>query len=193
MADELSHVHLTGRQIRVLAHPLRIRLLARLRGDGPATATQLANTLSTNTGATSYHLRQLAEAGLVVEEERPGGGRQRWWRAVHDMSSWHRSDYVDDPDAAAAVVWLETFQVNRFVELAETWQHGLSQESQEWSDTGGISDYLLTLSPAQVRSMLDELDEVVERYARADPEPGARRVDFYMAALPKSRSETEAS
>ncbi|MEU8238818.1 helix-turn-helix domain-containing protein [Actinoplanes missouriensis] len=198
MADEasnppVSQVQLTARQIRVLAHPLRIRMLGRLRGEGPKTATQLADMLGTNTGATSYHLRQLAEAGLVVEEERPGGGRQRWWRAGHDMSSWHRSDFADDPDASAAVVWLETFQVNRFVELAETWQHGLSQESEEWRDTGGVSDYLVNLAPDQVQELMDELEEVVERYARAEPGPGARPINVYMAALPKSRSGTEVS
>ncbi|WP_229072463.1 winged helix-turn-helix domain-containing protein [Actinoplanes sp. DH11] len=191
MADELSHVQLTNRQIRVLAHPLRIRLLARLRGQGPSTATQLAALLNTNTGATSYHLRQLADAGLVAEEDRPGGGRQRWWRAVHDMSSWRRSDYLDDPDAAAAVVWLETFQVNRFVEIAETWQHGVGAEPPEWRDTGGISDYLLTLSPEQLRDMTDELEEIVERYARAEPGPGARGVNFYLAALPKPAEKAE--
>ena len=193
MADELSQVHLTGRQIRVLAHPLRIRLLGRLRGEGPKTATQLAEMLNTNTGATSYHLRQLAEAGLVVEEERAGGGRQRWWRAVHQMSSWQRSNYTDDPDAAAAAVWLETFQVNRFVELAEAWQHGVSAESEEWRDSGGVSDYLLHLNHAQVRELMEEIEATVERFAAAEPGPGARPVDFYAAALPKPDPAREAS
>jgi len=63
---EQREVHLDARQIRVLAHPLRFRLLGRLRLDGPATATGLARALETNTGATSYHLRQLADVGLVV-------------------------------------------------------------------------------------------------------------------------------
>ena len=71
-----------------LAHPLRLRLLGRLRTDGPATATALAEKLGTNTGATSYHLRQLAEVGLVAEDPDLGTGRQRWWRARHDVSSW---------------------------------------------------------------------------------------------------------
>ncbi|MEU4688573.1 helix-turn-helix domain-containing protein [Actinoplanes sp. NPDC023714] len=185
MADELSQVHLTGRQIRVLAHPLRIRMLGRLRGEGPKTATQLAEMLNTNTGATSYHLRQLADAGLVVEEERAGGGRQRWWRAVHQLSSWQRSDYTDDPDAAAAAVWLETFQVNRFVELAEEWQHGVSAESDDWRDAGGVSDYLLHLDHTQVRALMDEIEAVVERHARIEPGPGARPINLYLAALPK--------
>lgn len=192
MADR-NNVQLTNRQIRVLAHPLRIRLLARLRGEGPATATKLAEMLSTNTGATSYHLRQLAEVGLVVEEERPGSGRQRWWRAAHDMSSWRRSDYTEDPDASAAAVWLETFQVNRFVEVAEMWQHGVRREPEEWQDAGGVSDYVLTLTAGQMRELVDELEEVVERYVHRDPSPGARRVNVYLAAVPQSHSEAGVS
>ena len=58
-------VELDSHKLRVLAHPLRSRLLATLRAEGPATATSLAATLGTNSGATSYHLRQLAEAGLA--------------------------------------------------------------------------------------------------------------------------------
>jgi DNA-binding transcriptional ArsR family regulator len=185
MGDELSQVRLSGRQIRVLAHPLRIRLLGRLRGEGAATATRLAAALGTNTGATSYHLRQLAEAGLVVEEERPGSGRQRWWRAVHDMSSWRRSYYLDDPDATAAAEWLEAFQVNRFVESAEAWRRALPAEPPEWRDAGEVSDYLVTLDPARIRDLMGEIEAVVERYRRIEPAPDARAVTVYLAALPK--------
>jgi DNA-binding transcriptional ArsR family regulator len=190
MAGELSQVHLTGEQIRVLAHPLRVRLLGRLRAQGPATATGLAGLLGTNTGATSYHLRQLADAGLVVEEDRPGAGRQRWWRAAHEMSSWQRSYYLDDPDATAAADWLEAFQANRFMELAEQWRRGLPEEPVEWRDTGGLSDYLLEMDPDQVRALMDEIEQLVERHVRAaqaDPRPGTRRVALYLAALPEAR------
>ncbi|HWH01466.1 MAG TPA: helix-turn-helix domain-containing protein, partial [Pilimelia sp.] len=79
----LPHARLTGAQLRVLAHPLRSRLLGSLRVHGPQTATALAARLRTNTGAASYHLRQLAGAGLVAEETGRGRGRERWWRAAH--------------------------------------------------------------------------------------------------------------
>ena len=92
-----------GRQVRVLAHPLRMRLLGSLRIDGPATATALAEKLGTNTGATSYHLRQLAEVGLVTEDPDRGTSRQRWWQAAHDISHFDPTDFDDDPDARAAV------------------------------------------------------------------------------------------
>ena len=96
-------VRLDHRQVRVMAHPLRLRLVGALRVKGPATATRLAELLGTNTGATSYHLRQLAEVGLVVEDPDLGTGRQRYWRAAHDVTSWEPSDFDDDPDARAAI------------------------------------------------------------------------------------------
>ena len=87
--------------MKVLAHPLRTRLLGALRLEGPATATGLARLLGTNTGATSYHLRRLADVGLV-EETGTGTGRQRVWRAAHDRHSWTTSAAGDAPDAVAA-------------------------------------------------------------------------------------------
>src|SRR5690606_14689551 len=66
--------------LKALAHPLRVRLLATLRETGPATATELAARLETDSGSTSYHLRVLAEHGFV--EDAPGDRRhpreRRW-------------------------------------------------------------------------------------------------------------------
>ena len=177
-------MHLDARQIRVLAHPLRFRLLGRLRIDGPATATGLAQALDTNTGATSYHLRQLAEVGLVVEEERPG--RERWWRSAHDVSSWQRDNYTGDADATAAAAWLEGQALRSFVERAEAWQRSVDDESPEWREAANFSDYWLHLSPEQMLALQADLDAVVERYREAGPAPGARQVVFFMYGLPRA-------
>ena len=183
----MTEVHLTGRQIQVLAHPLRIRLLGQLRRDGPATATTLAGALATNTGATSYHLRQLAEAGLVAEDDRPGSGRQRLWRALHQLSSWQRSDYPDDPDAVAAVDWLEAHQLRILVDRIETWHTVAHGEPPQWRDVAGMGDYALTLDPEQLRDLQADIEDLVERHqarASANPRPGARPVMFFYAGVP---------
>ena len=92
MADRpFTTLRLDGRALRVLAHPLRSRLLTALRMDGPATATALARSLGTNTGATSYHLRKLASVGLVAETDE-GRGRERWWRASTPSHEWTERD-----------------------------------------------------------------------------------------------------
>jgi len=177
-------VRLRNDQIRVLAHPLRSRLLGSLRLHGPATATSLAAELGTNTGATSYHLRQLAEVGLVAEEERPGRGRQRFWRSVHDMSSWHRSQYDDDPDAAAAADWLASRQLGQFTAHFDAWHAAEPQEPAEWRDASSLSDYFLSLNAEQTRALTAEIDAVIDRWRDAEPGPGARQVLLYLATVP---------
>src|SRR5690606_22078525 len=76
--------HLDARSLRGLAHPLRMQLLNALRRGGPATASQLAERLGESSGATSYHLRQLAAHGFVEDAPEHGRGRERWWRAAHE-------------------------------------------------------------------------------------------------------------
>ncbi|WP_233160762.1 winged helix-turn-helix domain-containing protein [Actinophytocola xanthii] len=48
---------------------------------GPASATTLAAELGVNTGATSYHLRELAKHGFVEEDPGLGHGKEQWERA----------------------------------------------------------------------------------------------------------------
>ncbi|GAA0809462.1 ArsR/SmtB family transcription factor [Spirilliplanes yamanashiensis] len=182
-------VRLSGEQVRALAHPLRSRLLAQLRLDGPATATRLAATFGTNTGATSYHLRQLAAAGLVAEDAGAGRGRERWWRAEHDISSFFPSDYDDDPDAAAAVRWLDANAVRRFADHARRWAETAPTWPRQWRDAASGSDYILSLDAARLRALVDELGEVVARHrAAADAAPATddtRQVLLYLHAFPR--------
>jgi DNA-binding transcriptional ArsR family regulator len=65
-------------QLRVLAHPLRLRMVSLLTG-APFSATELARELGISQAAASYHLRQLLGAGVIsLLEVRPKrGGRER--------------------------------------------------------------------------------------------------------------------
>jgi DNA-binding transcriptional ArsR family regulator len=179
-------VRIDHRQVRVLAHPLRMRLVGALRVKGPATATTLAELLGTNTGATSYHLRQLAEVGLVVEEPHLGTGRQRFWRAAHDVTNWEPTDFDDDPDARAAIEWIQGDQVRLLVEHAERWFAVQHDWSPAWRDAFGMGDVFLSVPPARLEELKAELWQVLERYHRAaDPtEPEAEQVQVFVAAYP---------
>ena len=68
--------------LAALAHPLRVALLYQLNALGSRTASQCAQALGETPANCSYHLRQLAKAGLVVREE-AGNGRERPWRSVY--------------------------------------------------------------------------------------------------------------
>ncbi|HET7328157.1 MAG TPA: winged helix-turn-helix domain-containing protein [Nocardioidaceae bacterium] len=190
--DEESRVALDPKAMRVLAHPIRSRLLSELRMEGPANATALARALDTNTGATSYHLRKLAEVGLV-EETDDGQGRERWWRATHNRHSWDASTVVDDPDGQAAASWLEQEYLRRFVELAQGWLRDKDRWPLDWRDAAGQSDYLLRLSPGRLQALKAELYAVLERYGAAEPdedEPDeGTRTFIYLNAFPDYRGE----
>ena len=96
---ELSSITPGPEALRALSHPLRLRILGLLRMDGPSTATALATRLGLNSGATSYHLRQLAQHGFVVDDEARGNARERWWRAAHQSTRVPTDDAA--PDAVA--------------------------------------------------------------------------------------------
>lgn len=184
-------VRIDSRQMRAMAHPLRLRLLGRLRTDGPATATALAEKLATNTGATSYHLRQLAEVGLVEEAPDLGTGRQRFWRACHEVSSWRGTDFEGDADATAAAQWVEAEQVSFQADYAARWLAAQQRYPRQWRDAASLNDALLTIGPQRLRELTGELFEVVERYRRDTPaeEPDAEQVLVFMNLFPRIEQE----
>lgn len=179
----------------MLAHPLRSRLLSELRLRGAATATTLAKRLVTNTGATSYHLRKLAEVGLVVETGE-GQGKQRFWAAAQESHGWRDADIADDPDAVAASGWLQRYYWTYFVEKVTRWEDDRQHWPVDWRDAAGMSDMLLTLSPDEVRELMAELRDVLQRHddkAAATPAEGRRPVMMMLYAVPNELDDRPGS
>jgi len=179
-----SILHLNATAVKVLAHPLRSRLLSALRAGGPATATFLAGRLDTNTGATSYHLRKLAAVGLV-EETGEGHGRERWWRAATEMHGFTQRDVAYDPDGRAAADWLRRFYLRSFVDRFEHWLDIHETWPMEWQEVADASDYLLRLSPSRLAELEAEAGALFARYRDPDPDdPDARPVEVHVHAFP---------
>lgn len=185
-----SFNHLDATSVRALAHPLRSRLVAALRLAGPATATALAKELDTNSGATSYHLRRLEQAGLVEDTEQ-GDGRSRLWRATTTVTNAVASDFDEDEDAATALAWLSRDWLRHFTDKFARWldvEHGWPAR---WRDTAGMSDAMVLVTADQLGDMTREIFEVVERYARAGAgSPDAHRIATYLACYPVDMERT---
>jgi len=182
--DPASMIHLDATAVKVLAHPLRSRLLSALRAHGPATATALAAKLGTNTGATSYHLRRLASVGLV-EETGEGRGRERWWRASTEMHGFTQRDVAYDADATAAADWLRRYYLRSFVDRFEGWLDVHASWPLEWQEIADASDYLLRLSPSRLAKLEAEATALFERYRNPDPDDAeAKPVEIHLHAFP---------
>lgn len=184
---------LDSNKLRCLAHPLRSRLLAALRLDGPGTSAGLASRLGTNTGATSYHLRQLAAADLIEEDVTRGTGRERYWRATHDVTNWTDASFDDDPDDRAAAEWLTGHHLRLVNRWREDWFESRMEWPKAWRSAASLGDMRVRLTPDQTRAMVAELEGVVERWATADvadnsDEPDAADVFVLLDVFPSHRA-----
>ncbi len=179
---------LDSHALQVLAHPLRSRILTALRRNGPATATTLAIELATNTGATSYHLRKLADVELVEAAE-PGRGKERWWKASTESHGWSETDVIGDPDGEAASKWLRQHYFRQLTEEYSQWIDDQDTWPVPWRNSAIASDWSLALSPAQLDSLSVELSALLLRYQDPDDDPGAdvRRVRLQLHAYPTDR------
>ncbi|MEU6237659.1 helix-turn-helix domain-containing protein [Kitasatospora sp. NPDC047058] len=179
-------VVLDAKGLRALAHPVRVQLVGLLRRHGPSTATRLAERMGLTSGATSYHLRQLAAAGFVAEDPERGNARERWWKPLHQVTWWADRDLADEePEAAIAylrsIVAANALTTQRALNAFETMP-------REWRHSFDFSDWSLRLTPEEARSLADEVAEVIGRYRRSDaadaaPE-GAERVAVVLQVLP---------
>ena len=157
------------RALKALAHPLRSRMLGHLRLHGPATASQLARVVGDSSGATSYHLRQLAAYGFVEEVEGQGTARERWWRAVHRMTSWQAADVVAQEGGAEVEDEMIRLQLDQHGRVLTAWREQQDQLDPAWTGAASLNDYALRLRPEQARALLDELHAVLNRWMDEHP------------------------
>ena len=177
-------IHLDATSLRVLAHPLRSRLLSQLRLHGPATATELADRLVTNTGATSYHLRKLESVGLVADTGE-GTGKRRLWKASTRGHGWTPSDFSGDPAAEASLAWLTRHYQSQLAVRVERWAETQHRWPEAWQDTLGSGVDGVTVTSAQARAMWDEIAAVTRRYRDAGAgDPDAIRIQVWTHVLP---------
>ncbi|MFE2539811.1 helix-turn-helix domain-containing protein [Actinacidiphila glaucinigra] len=171
-APDPGVISLDPRTLRGLAHPLRIRLLAALREYGPATASGLAGRLGESSGATSYHLRQLAAYGFVEEDPGRGTARERWWKAAHSGTRFNAAGFLAhaDPEVRAAIGLLGREVAATHAAELQAWLDSLDGWSPQWREAFDLSDFALRLTPERARALRAELHAVVESYRDADTE-----------------------
>jgi DNA-binding transcriptional ArsR family regulator len=174
--------------MRLLAHPLRLRIMGSLRLDGPATSAMLARRLDTDTGQTSFHLRQLGKHGLIEDAPERGKGRERWWQSASESTRW-------DPDMLAQAGETDTLELFEDAALA-AWDHLIRQYRRErrqrgpgWDDGASFGDYPLRTTPQGLRDLYAELVAVIRRHDLGDEiVPGAQDALVILHAFPRPSS-----
>ncbi|MER5260158.1 helix-turn-helix domain-containing protein [Streptomyces sp. NPDC002855] len=173
------------RVLKALAQPRRQQMLQHLTVHGPATSATLARALGLNTGATSYHLRELARYGFVEETTGTGHGRERWWRAIPgDRRFPPRSE--QNAETRLVMDELNHLSYAADLELFEQLQREGGTDLGEWADAFPYSRGTIRLTLPELRAFFEEYIALLNRYKRPDAETpaGARTVLTRLLAFP---------
>ncbi|MFJ8387825.1 ArsR/SmtB family transcription factor [Streptomyces sp. NPDC094438] len=180
MADILGGTEIAElAALKALAQPRRQQILQRLTLHGPATSAILARALGLNTGATSYHLRELARYGFVEDTEGESPRRERWWRAVPgDRRFPPRSRQT--PEMRLVMDELNHHAYAADVELFEQAQRSGTTDDFAYSRSD------IRLTEAELAEFFEEYIALLNRYKRPEARTpaGARTVHTRLMAFP---------
>jgi DNA-binding transcriptional ArsR family regulator len=178
-----------GAVLAALAHPLRVALLYQLNALGARTASQCAEALGETPANCSYHLRQLAKAGLVAREE-AGNGRERPWRSVYTGLSLHVPADDADPEVVTAAratrAALANLEIEEHARLARQYLRLEPRAARPWREVAGVNSYSLRLTADELAELVQTLDAAIRPFiglTRSDPPAGAQPVHLDFKAF----------
>jgi len=195
MSDALpEHRPTDPRELRALAHPLRMRLMEELTLDGPATATELGAKVNESPANCSWHLRQLAKYGYV-EETGEGKGRNRPWRMVLRSLRFTASD--DGAEVAQASDALGELHLEREYAHLRAWEAARRGETPEWQDASFLNLGLAWLTAAELAGLEEDILALILRHADRLTDPsrrpeGARPISLVSWGVPKRPATPQA-
>ncbi|WP_353988042.1 ArsR/SmtB family transcription factor [Ruicaihuangia caeni] len=174
--------------LKALAHPLRVKILDLLSTYGPATASGLADRLGESSGATSYHLRQLARHSLVREVDGRGTGRERWWERRPGPISLTSAELMRSPAGrSASRLVVREWSKHREQLLHDFLERGVDELAQSWNEASIVHTSNASLTSEQLGRLNREVTELVgkhlERY-RGQSVPGMRPVQIQYNGFP---------
>ncbi|MFI5937638.1 helix-turn-helix domain-containing protein [Actinoplanes sp. NPDC051494] len=177
--------------LRAMAHPLRIQIIGSLRVDGPATAALLARRLGTDSGQTSHHLRHLHRYGFVLDAPELGKGprgRERWWKAATETTTWSTDPAQLGPGGAEAARAMTGAAQQVWDDLLERYRAEAArlEWSAAWRGAAESGDFVLRTTPAGLRALWTDVGAAVRDHDRG-PDGGddAEQVVVIVHAFPR--------
>ncbi|MFF9565957.1 ArsR/SmtB family transcription factor [Streptomyces sp. NPDC014685] len=178
--------------LKAFGHPLRMKLYRALYVAGSATASQLADQVDEAVSLVSYHLRKLADHGLIEEAEQQGtDGRERWWQPASKGLTFHDEDFRDAPEKAATHAAISRLSFDQHIEMYRRYLDSSSNWPPEWRSAAFFSEYLARLTAEELADLGREMSELVNRYeslgrtrAEAGDTEGRENVALHLYGFP---------
>jgi DNA-binding transcriptional ArsR family regulator len=169
------------RDMRALAHPIRLALLEVLGVHGPLTATEAGELIGESPSSCSFHLRTLARHNFV-EETGLGRGRQRPWRLVQIGMSFSDA-MAADPETRIAAEALSQMFLERQLHRLRQWGVRRQAADPDWQDAATHTESMVWLTPDELRVLNADVLEVLMRHLDRLTDPDQRPPDAELVEL----------
>lgn len=176
--------------LRALGHPARLQMLEHLQQQGGATATQCATVVGLSPSACSWHLRQLAAAGLVRDGGGRGDGRERLWECL--VPAWHVDTMAIEAEPAEAqslnlavtqaLLSVAATAVEEFVARA-----ALGQEPERWVAASVVNNSTIRVTAEELEEVNAQVLRLLRPFLlseRPEPLPEHRTVQVALRLVP---------
>ena len=186
MANPYGDIELDARGMRALAHPVRVRILGELQRHGPSTATRLSPDVGASPSVTSWHLRHLAEHGLVRDAEQQGSGRERWWEASSGGFRYARAEQGSAEAARLLTGVIEEVEGD----VVADWHRDVEPHlPPEWLAVVGHASTRVLVTPDEAQALESAIEELLAPFVLRKDDPasvpeGARGVRLLRHTLP---------
>jgi DNA-binding MarR family transcriptional regulator len=161
---------------------VRRRILSYIGHYREANSTSVAKALGESTGTTSYHLRKLAEQGLIEEIPERSAGRERWWRLL-PFQHVAAAPAERTPEEAAA---LQEWNSQRLSDDIELYIKALAEYEGEQGWVQG-QRYGGHMTKEEVHAFMADYLALLRKYGHpADDAPaGSRAMALRFLAVPE--------
>ena len=181
-----DRIELSRTGMWAMAHPLRFRIWELLR-EGPSTASRIGQRLGESRGSASYHLRILARAGLIAEDEALGTRRERWWRRPEEpmigVAQGDAEGRALDQRMLAVFFARDEEVRSRFL---------LGRASDEWQEASLVVNWFVPLTPAEADELGLKLFALVDELRHRTPPGDAEQTLVSLSILPVVEESGEA-
>ncbi|PYI68770.1 hypothetical protein CVV68_05625 [Arthrobacter livingstonensis] len=186
---EVTAQTMTSPMLRAMSNPLRRRIIAVLAAQDYARATDLAEQLGVAANKLSYHLRTLADAGMIQEAPQYArDNRDRVWQAAGES---YRIGNPEDPVDPS-----EEYSLNAYLSQMELDQHAALSRVLAWAPdfaTGRDAETKAELAVGTLRLSVQDAEELFRQVEgvlknarqlhRAPGEPGVKIWDYTFMAV----------
>lgn len=179
--------------LKALAHPLRSALLNYLMSVGPRTASECAVAVDSSASNCSWHLRHLAEFGLVERSE-GGDGRERPWRAKHVGLEF--GEFDDEPATRSAQLAAFGTQLRHEELLTQRYLDTADEGDPEWLAASSLDSYGLRITATELKELVEAVDALIRPYVstiRQDAPADARPVHASLRTFPRIEADGKPS